>query len=423
LTIINFPVEPPSSIRSVRCRLCLSSALELLFSLKPTPPAEWYFPENYRSSASRLYPLDLYMCLKCFHIQLVDIIDPKALFTNYFYQSQSSPGLNNHFKNYASHVASKIGLKQESLVVDVGSNDGTLLDYFKNLGYRVAGIEPSVNLAAQCNARGIQTYNSFLNHDVVKTINSDLGHVELVTANNVFAHNDDLRSMAMCVRDLLKPGGIFAFEVSSIMHTMKGSVFDYIYHEHLSYHSMISLIPFLKEFDLNVYDVEFVETKGGSYRVYAQKGELKSHPTVTLKKAIQSEYENGLQNSHFYKNEMARVRRQKDKVREFFNSEQRFSKVVGFGASATTTTLVYEFELIDKISYLVDDNPIRHGCFLPGTEIKVYPPSSMTEDNPEVIILLAWRFSELILPKLKSLNLNPKYILRPLPEFQVNYLS
>ncbi len=418
MTKVNFPSAAPNSLRVTRCRLCLSNDLELLFSLKPTPPAEWYFPETHRKATERLFALDLFFCQRCFHVQLVDVIDPVALFSNYFYESQSSPGLHTHFKNYASHVAKKLELADRALVVDVGSNDGTLLQNFQILGYRVAGIEPSENLSSSCNSRGILTYKSFMNSTVTRQILSELGSADLVTANNVFAHNDDLRGMAECISNLLKPGGFFVFEVSSILHTMKSSVFDYIYHEHLSYHSLMSLIPFLNEFGLRIFDIDLIETKGGSYRIYAQKGKSTFEPSKIFKNVLEIEHAHGLENPSFYKTEMKRIGSQKDKLWQYLKQNPNISSLIGYGASATTTTLVYEFDLIHKIRYLVDDNPIRHDCLLPGTDIRVFAPEHIKDDPQDTLILLAWRFSELIIPKIMSMHLSSKLLIKPLPEFQ-----
>ena len=419
MSIADFPKHSPQVIRVSRCRLCLSKELDFLFSLKPTPPAEWYFPEAYRHVAKECFPLDLFLCRNCFHVQLVNVLDSNTLFANYFYQSQTSPGLSSHFMNYASQVSNKLNLGLDSSIIDVGSNDGTLLRYFSELGFRVAGIEPSLGLVSECNRKGITTYHGFLDSHTVQQVISERGLIDLVTANNVFAHNDDLRGMAMCVKNLLKPGGFFVFEVSSLLHTMKRSVFDYIYHEHLSYHSLISLQPFLREFDLNIFDVEFIETKGGSYRVYAQRGNHSVQMSQSLKSQILIEESAGLTNSNFYKFEMGKIRHEKERLLSFLQNGDAGHNLVGYGASATTTTLTYEFDLVDKMSYLVDDNPIRHGCYLPGSNLQVHAPEYLESNRPTSVILLAWRFSDLIIPKIKAMNLPNLKIIKPLPTFEI----
>ncbi len=409
----------PRIYKRTNCRLCLSSNLQLLFALTPTPPAEWYFVGEDRKATTVSFPLDLYFCEDCKHIQLLDVLDPEDLFANYFYESNTSPGLVNHFAEYSRVVSEKCRLLAGALIVDVGSNDGTLLEHFAQLGHRVIGIEPSKNLSKMCNSRGIKTYNSFLNREVVHDVLKDNGYAELVTANNVFAHNDDLHCMAECINMLLADGGTFVFEVSSILHTMKGLVLDYIYHEHLSYHSLISLVPFLERFSLQVFDVEIVDTKGGSYRVFAKKSSSQIKKSDRLINALEVEASSGLNNADFYIQMYQEMIRQKKKLNEYLGSLPKNTKIVGYGASATTTTLTYEFQLNETISFLVDDNPIRHGKFLPGTDIKVYPTYQLETETPTHIIILAWRFSQVILAKLfKSLPDGIIYIV-PLPQLKI----
>jgi SAM-dependent methyltransferase len=415
----SLPKSPPTSYESAKCRLCASNKLEFLFSLAQTPPAEWYFPAENANATSRCFPLDLFFCQDCSHVQLTSVIDPRALFKNYFYETKTSPGLEKHFQNYAENVANNIALSQGGIVVDIGSNDGTLLNEFRKLGFKVVGVEPSAVLAEKVNKSGIKTYNEFLNMTVVEQIVSDYGCASLVTANNVFAHNDDLRGMADCVSKLLQPDGVFVFEVSSVLHTLDGMVFDYIYHEHLSYHSLISLIPFLAHSSLKVYDVEFIETKGGSYRIYAKKTSELPSKTSRLCAAIEKEQRFGLDRAEFYQNKYAVFQNVKAKLGEYLNSLPQSSVIVGYGASATVTTLVYEFSLIDKIEYLVDDNHIRHGCFLPGTMIQVGDPSILIANPPTHVIILAWRFADVILGRIANLLPSTVQYIIPLPDLKI----
>ena len=409
----------PGIYKRTNCRLCLNSNLRLLFALTPTPPAEWYFSGEDRKAAAVSFPLDLYFCEDCKHVQLLDVLNPEDLFANYFYESNTSPGLVDHFAEYSKVVLEKCRPLAGALIVDIGSNDGTLLEHFTRLGYRSIGIEPSKALSKMCNSRGIKTYNSFLNFKVVHDVLKDNGFATLVTANNVFAHNDDLHGMAKCIDMLLTDGGIFVFEVSSILHTIRGLVFDYIYHEHLSYHSLISLIPFLERFSLQIFDVEVIDIKGGSYRVFAKKSSSPIKKSDRLIDALEIEVSSGLKNADFYIEMYQGVIRQKQRLNQYLRSLPKDSTIVGYGASATTTTLTYEFQLNETISFLVDDNPIRHGKFLPGTDIKVYPPHQLEAQTPTHIIILAWRFSQMILTKLFKTLPNGIIYIVPLPEFKI----
>lgn len=415
----NSPRKIPIHYRRENCRLCLSKNIELLFSLEPTPPAEWYFRGKDRDATAVSFPLDLFMCNSCKHVQLLDVLDPQTLFSEYFYESVSSPGLAKHFQEYANDVSSLLQLLKNSLIVDIGSNDGLLLKQFEKLGYRVIGIEPSVILAQQCNLDGLLTYNSFLNNESVENIITNHGHADLVTANNVFAHNDDLANMAECVSKLLVDNGVFVFEVSSLLHTMKGLVFDYIYHEHLSYHSLISLIPFLRRFSLQIFDMEIVGTKGGSYRVYAKKTPILVEKSERLSHALDLELSSGLESPLFYKKIHQDLQGLKNELHVYLSNLPPDAVIAGYGASATTTTLTYEFELNHIIDYLVDDNSIRHGNFLPGTNLQVFNPQHLNVQVPSHVIILAWRFSQMILEKLfKTLPKGITFIV-PLPQLKI----
>ena len=411
--------KAPHHYRRDNCRLCQSKDLELLFSLEPTPPAEWYFRGEDRQATSISFPLDLFMCKSCSHVQLLDVLDPESLFSDYFYESVTSPGLAQHFHKYATEVSTRISLTRGDLVVDIGSNDGILLMEFRNLGCQVVGIEPSKSLAQKCNSAGIRTYNFFLNERVVQQVTVDFGQACLVTANNVFAHNDDLREMARCISNLLKDGGTFIFEVSSLLHTMKGLVFDYIYHEHLSYHSLLSLEPFLQEFSLQIYDVEVIETKGGSYRVYAKKGLLPLPKSPQLMAAIREEISSGLNAIAFYRDIYKEITELKTQLHLYLRQLPENAKVIGYGASATSTTLFYEFSLEGKLSYLVDDNPIRQGCFLPGSNLEVFSPEYMFKDKPTHVLLLAWRFKDMIVDKIRNHLSKECVFIVPLPNFAI----
>lgn len=411
--------KAPGAYKRDTCRLCFHSNLQLLFSLAPTPPAEWFFKGEDRKATEIFFPLDLYFCDSCKHVQLLDVLDPKELFSNYFYESKTSPGLLDHFSRYASAVTENCSIAPDALVVDIGSNDGTLLNNFRQLGFRVVGIEPSKALAERCNNDGLKTYNSFLNSEVVEKILQHEGSATLVTANNVFAHNDDLHGMATCINMLLREGGVFVLEVSSILHTMKGMVIDYIYHEHLSYHSLVSLLPFLQQYSLQIFDVQVIDTKGGSYRVYAQKNPNPVAKSKKLIEALDIEISSGLEKPDLYRSVYDNVQREKSELHRYLKTIPEASVVAGYGASATSTTLTYEFGLNHTIEFLVDDNPVRHDSFLPGTNIKVYKPDFLKTKMPTHVIILAWRFSAMIIEKLMQDLPEGITIIIPLPELKI----
>ncbi len=253
------------------CRLCESTRVECVFRFEPSALAEWYFPAERADEAAAVYPMDLFLCRSCGHVQLLDVIDPVRLFSCYQYTTASSPGLEAHFQRYAAQVVDKLALPAGSLVVDVGSNDGTLLRQFAGRKMRVVGIDPATDLARAAVAAGIPTLNAFMDAQTAQRVRQDYGPVKLCTANNVFAHNDELGRMAAAIGSLLADDGVFVFEVSYLLDTVKGLVFDFVYHEHLCYHSVKPMDAFLRRHGMHLFDVEHVPSKGGSMRGFAQK--------------------------------------------------------------------------------------------------------------------------------------------------------
>ena len=267
--------------RRTTCRLCGSNRLELAFHMKPSALAELYLKPEVSDSAKNVFPLDLYICNECGHAQLLNVIDANALFPNYIYESHTSPGLSDHFLKYSKDVASKLNLEYGCRVVDVGSNDGTLLKHFKKLGFNVLGVDPAKSIAARARKAGIPTIDGFMNTETARLVLQTMGApADLVTANNVFAHSDDLGEMAKAISSVLSNTGTFVFEVSYLLDTVKGLVFDYIYHEHLSYHSLRPLIRFLEMHGLVLFDVDRVHVKGGSIRCFAQKKATFLQPSI-----------------------------------------------------------------------------------------------------------------------------------------------
>ena len=415
-------MSPISHYRRETCRLCRSSRVKSILKLESTPPAEWFFPSSMKNKVSTFYPLELFFCLNCFHVQLLDVLNPEELFQNYFYTSESSPGLTGHFQRYAEHLVRLLEITPDSVAVDIGSNDGIFLEFLRSEGLFVIGVEPSKNLAEICRKKNLEVLNSFFTLDCAKAIEQKNGKVALITANNVFAHNDDLSSMAHTISFLLCDEGSFVFEVSSLMDTIQGLVFDYIYHEHLSYHSLTSLIPFLESHDLEVYRVESIPTKGGSLRVFAQK---KSTGKRIIEDSVLLQQEKELGFGIDKLKTFSKFSREILKAKILLNSKlaelkENKRRIVGFGASATTTTLVYHFELVPLLEFLVDDNPIRWGSLLPGSDLQIEAPVRLEELHDATILILAWRFSDQIIEKYGYLKeKNGVDFIVPLPTLQI----
>jgi len=228
------------------CRLCNSEKLCLCFKLEPTPPANAFVKKEHLDEPQTTFPLDVYFCENCYHVQLLDIVDPKELFENYVYVSGTSSTFVNHFEEYSKFIIKNYLSGDSSFVVDIGSNDGTLLQFFKKNGCHILGVDPAKKIANNATKNGIETLPLFFDDKVSKMIQDKYGSADVITANNVFAHIDNLTGFITNVRNLLTHNGIFSFEVSYLADVIQKTLFDMTYHEHLSYHSVLSLVPFFE---------------------------------------------------------------------------------------------------------------------------------------------------------------------------------
>ncbi len=401
------------------CRLCQSTSLHCVLSLAPSPPADAFVVPAKAHLAQPCYPLDVYWCADCFHVQLLQAIDPQVLFRDYIYTTTSSPGLTAHFKAYAESVVATHGIPAGSLVVDIGSNDGTLLRFFKQMGMTVVGVDPALEIARQATAAGLETIADFFTSELAATCAEERGAAGLITANNVFAHSDDLGDMADGVCRWLAPDGIFVFEVQYLADMLDHMVFDYIYHEHLSYHSVEPLQRFLAVHGLELIHVRDIPTKGGSLRAVAQRAGGPRPVDASVAAHIARERESGL-------HRLATFRRFADRVETLRSANRRVlsdltdngKRVVGFGACATATTLIHHFGLQDYVTCILDDNPDRQGTLSPGLHLPVRSPQVLHDGGADVAVILAWRFAEPIMRRHCAFLEHGTFVI-PLPALQV----
>lgn len=394
------------------CRLCYSTALETVLELEPTPPANEFMPADYRGEQER-FPLYLARCKACGHVQLPVVVDPERLFKNYVYVSGTSPAFVAHFKAYAEKMIADHRLSPGDLVVEIGSNDGTMLRFFKDAGMRVLGIDPAEAIAAKATKDGIDTIPKFFDRKLAAEIEAEHGRANLVIANNVFAHADALDEIALGVRDLLDPArGRFVFEVQYLVDLVEKTLFDMVYHEHLSYHSLAPLVPFFTWLEMSVVDAEHVPTHGGSIRVTVlprpnrqQSDRLEGMLTVE-RSALAGDVFGRL------RDKIAEVG---TRVRAFLDGARKRGDVVAaYGAPAKATTLSHQFGITSKdVRFVVDDSPWKQGLLTPGTLIPVVPSSELDEKEPEAVLMFAWNFADQIIAK----NPGHRFVV-PLPTYR-----
>lgn len=399
------------------CRLCGSLELEAALRLTPTPLANAFVSEAARHTPQPVYPLELELCRACGHLQLRDVIDPALLFENYVYVSGTSSSFVAHFERYADELARHC--PPGSLVIDVGSNDGTLLRFFKQRGFRVLGIDPARGIAQAASAAGIETLPSFLTPALAQELVRTRGRAALVTANNVFAHVDDLRGFVAAVRGLLAPEGLFTFEVSYLADVHEKCLFDTIYHEHLDYHTVAPLERFFAREGMDLIRVERVPTHGGSIRGVAQLAGAGRARDRSVDELIALERSRALDKPETFAEFGRRIGRVGERLRDTLK-ELKGATIAGFGAPAKATTLMYHLGIgAHDIEFIVDDSPLKQGLYTPGMHIPVLPPKAIEERRPDVLVLLAWNFAEPIIAKHRDFLRRGGKFLVPLPEVRL----
>ena len=402
------------------CRGCSGSELDLFFSLAPTPIGDAYVTADKLNISQPSYPIDLYMCRSCGLAQLIDVIDPDVLYGEYIYVTSSSTGLSEHFQGYADSVTNRCKLTPGSLVVDLGSNDGTLLRCFQKRGMTVVGVEPASHIAARATSMGIPSISKYFTPSLATEMVNEHGHARLVTANNVFANIDDLMSWVRAVDILLATDGIFVFESYYLADLLENTVFDFIYHEHLSSFSVRPMQALFQRVGLNLIAVERVTTKGGSLRYFVQRagGPLSDNGTMANMLAFEDRI--GLYRKETFVAYVDKIQGLKAQTLDFLISAKRDGKsIAGFGASITCTTLIYHFDIGKYLDYLVDDNPAKQDRFSPGIHLPVFPSSALSERKPDYIIILAWRFADTIMKKNQGYLRHGGNFLIPVPEFKI----
>lgn len=402
------------------CRLCESPNVELVLKLTACPPVDAFIPASQLDEPQLSFPLDLYLCHACGHLQLLDVVSPKLLFGSYIYTTSSSPGLVEYFRNYAAEVLAYANLPAGALAADIGSNDGTLLRFFKEKGLRVLGIDPAEGIAAAATVSGVETIPAFFNSQLAKKLRAERGAFSLVTANNVFAHSDHLDDMADGVRTLLAPDGLFVFEVSYILDMVKNMVFDFIYHEHLSHHSVKPLRTFLDRHGMELLHVQRTPSKGGCIRCFAQprNGPRQVSPSVAELLKLEDDFR--LYDVATYKEYDAKIQAAKSALLSALDDPSlRGRNIAGYGASATATVLIYHFGLGDLLETIIDDNPLRQGRFSPGHHIPVKSSEILYTKPPAAVVILAWRFADMMIEKHRVYLQNGGQFIVPLPGLRI----
>lgn len=374
------------------CRSCGNKHLERVASLGESPLAN-NLTDSF-DQKSETFPLEMNYCPKCHNCQLSVVVPPEKMFDNYLYTSSTAASFRKHFEDAADKYISDLGLNQDTLVVDIGSNDGIFLKPLKDRGVKILGVEPAKNIAKIANKNKITTLNAYFDAKTAKKIVKKYGKAKLVTASNVFAHSDKLVEIANGAFEILETDGTFIVEVQYLLNTVDDMTFDNIYHEHVNYWSVSSIKNFFDNLNLQVVKVEHVNTHGGSIRVYVKN--LGYSVDSSVMEFISREEK--ITNTDLIKQFGLRIEQTKRNVQTNLNKlKQKYDVICGYGAPAKATTSMNYYEITSKdLVYTVDDSPLKNNKYIPCVNIPIKNREYFLNNLPKVVIVLAWNFFDAI---------------------------
>ena len=403
---------------SFRCRLCDTPLTQSFADLGMSPPSNSFLSAEQLDRQEPFYPLHAYTCGNCFLVQLPQFHTPEAIFSNYAYFSSFSESWLAHAKRYVESVSQRFGLNEKSQVVELGSNDGYLLRFFKERGIPVLGVEPASNVAEVAMAAGISTLNRFFGTEVASELSRQGRQADLILFNNVLAQIPELHDFVAGIKGLLKPHGIVTLEVPHLRRLVDENQFDTIYHEHFSYFSLYTLEKLFARHGLAAFDVEELSTHGGSLRVYLHHDSDTTHsPGPNLGKVRERERQDGITDPGYYRAFFESVRATKrDLLTLLIGIKNRGQTIVGYGAPAKGNTLLNYCGIgVDFLDYTVDLSPHKQGKFLPGTHIPIRSPEEIRATKPNYLLILPWNLKDEIARQMAFIrDWNGKFIV-PIP--------
>jgi hypothetical protein len=386
-----------------------------------SPLCESYIAASGLDEPEIFYPLHVLVCDACLLVQLPAYVPGEEIFADYAYFSSYSDSWVAHAKRYADEMTLRLGLTKDSLVTEVASNDGYLLQHFQAMGVPVLGVEPAANVAAAATAKGIKTVVCFLGRGTGREIAGTCGRADLVVANNVFAHVPDIRGFAAGLRALVRDDGTVTLEFPHLLRLMERRQYDTIYHEHYSYLSLLTASRALEAGGLRVVDVEELPTHGGSLRVFAQPVEAAGRPSPGVAAVLAAEAAAGLDTLAGHEGFAKDVLKIKTELLEFLLAAARDGKsVAGYGAPGKGNTLLNHCGIrSDLLAYTVDRSPVKQGKFLPGTHIPIYAPERLAETKPDYILVLPWNLRDEITNQLSYTRAWDARLVFPIPALEV----
>jgi SAM-dependent methyltransferase len=387
-----------------------------------SPPSQNHVTREELEEPETFYPLQVRVCERCFLVQLPECVCPERIFTEYAYFSSYSDTWLRHARDYTDAMIARFGLGREDLVVELGSNDGYLLQYFKERGVSVLGVEPAANVATAAIRKGIPTEARFFCADVARELTTAGRSADLVVGNNVLAQVPNLNNFVEGIRILLKPRGILTMEFPHLLRLIEDNQFDTIYHEHYSYFSFGTVERLFAVHGIVLFDVEELPTHGGSLRIYGRHVADESKPITDRVAAMHRiELEAEFDRLDGYAGFSRRVSETKRKLLSFLIETKRADRsIAGYGAPGKGNTLLnYCGIRTDFLDYTVDRNPYKQGKFTPGTRIPIHPPERIRETRPDYLLILPWNLKDEIIKQIAYIREWGGQFVVPIPEVQV----
>jgi SAM-dependent methyltransferase len=404
------------------CRFCHTGLQRTFVDLGMSPLCESFLTREQLNQMEPFYPLHAYVCEECFLVQVEEYVGPEQIFSEYAYFSSYSRAWLEHAKSYTDMIVSRLGLDYTSQVIELGSNDGYLLQYFMARGIRVLGVEPAGNVAAAAIAKGVPSTTRLFGLETAQELLAGGHHPDLIVGNNVLAQVADLNGFVAGMKKLLKPGGVITMEFPHLLRLMDENQFDTIYHEHFSYFSLMSAERIFTAHGLTLFDVEEMWTHGGSLRIYARHQEDEARPVGARVRALLArEKAVGLDRPERYAAFAEQVRETKWRLLEFLiGAKRRGKSIAGYGAPGKGNTLLnYCGIRTDFLDYTVDRNPYKHGRFTPGTHIPIHPPEKILETQPDYVLILPWNLKDEIMEQMSAVQAWGGQFVVPIPDVKV----
>jgi SAM-dependent methyltransferase len=404
------------------CRFC-STPLEQTFAdLGMSPLCEDFVKPDKWNEMERFYPLHVYVCSECYLVQLEEFVSPEEIYRDYSYFSSFSDSWLNHAKRYSDFASTRFGIGEQSLVAEIASNDGYLLQYFNEKQVPVLGIEPASTVAAAAREKGVRTEEVFFGNKTVQELIFNYGQADLLIGNNVLAHVPDINDFVSAMKVFLKQDGVITMEFPHLLKLVEGNQFDTIYHEHFSYLSFTTVNRIFAHHNLILFDVEELSTHGGSIRIYAKHREdatKRISPAVPA--LLAREYEVGMTTMAYYADFNERVITTKWNILEFLITAKRKGKIiVGYGAPGKAATLLnYCGIRTDFLDFTVDRNPRKQGCFMAGTHVPIFHPDKIREVKPDYVFILPWNIRMEIMESMSFIREWGGQFVVPIPEVTI----